>query len=191
MEDFKMITPSFTRWKWPNYRDMAGDIWCPIIIILLALLMKTTGACSTHTTSTHNPTHNHHNQHPQPSQAVAKTILSAPMPRAVVGVPAAVVAVPAAVVAVPAAADSIAVATATIWGSSTRFVKFSNGLNTLSEWSNRLYSLTTWYPEILKKKNDHNLPVGRVKRDIRVLGGCNVGIFVGFWLVLSLYDLAC
>ncbi len=37
----------------------------------------------------------------------------------------------------------------------------------------------------------HNLPVGHVKRDIRVLGGCNVGCFVGFWLALSLYSLAC
>ncbi len=36
-------------------------------------------------------------------------------------------------------------------GSSTRFVKFSNGHNTISEWSNLLYSLITWYPERLKK----------------------------------------
>jgi hypothetical protein len=55
----------------------------------------------------HNPTHNHHNKHPQPSQAVVKEIPSAPMPRAVVGAP-------AAVVAAPAAAVSIAVATATV-----------------------------------------------------------------------------
>ncbi len=68
---------------------------------------KTTGVRSTHTTSTHNPTHNCHNQHPQPSQAVAKAIPSALMPRAVIGVP-------TAVVAAPAAAVSIAVATATV-----------------------------------------------------------------------------
>ncbi len=36
-------------------------------------------------------------------------------------------------------------------GSSTRFVKFSNGPNTISEWSILLYSLTTWYSESLKK----------------------------------------
>ncbi len=59
------------------------------------------------------------------------------------------------------------------WGSSTRLVKFSNGPNTISEWSNLLYSLTTWYPESLKII-DHNLPIGRVKCDIRVLGGCSL-----------------
>jgi hypothetical protein len=68
---------------------------------------KTTGARSTHTTSMHNPTHNHHNQHPQPSQVVAKAIPSSPTPRAVVGAP-------AAVIAAPAAAVFIAVATATV-----------------------------------------------------------------------------
>ncbi len=40
------------------------------------------------------------------------------------------------------------------------------------------------------EKNDHNLPFGHVKCDIRVLGGCRFGFFVGFWLVLSLYALA-
>ncbi len=36
--------------------------------------------------------------------------------------------------------------------------------------------------DILKvwKKIDHNLPIGHVKRDIRVLGGCSSGFFVGF-----------
>ncbi len=29
MEDFKMITTSFTRWKWPNYQDMAGQYLMP------------------------------------------------------------------------------------------------------------------------------------------------------------------
>ncbi len=75
-------------------------------------------------------------------------------------------------------------------GSSTRFVKFSNGPDIISRWSNLLYSLTMWYPESLKK-NDHNLPVGPVKCDICVLGGCSFGFFVGFWLVLGLYALAC
>jgi hypothetical protein len=32
----------------------------------------------------------------------------------------------------------------------------------------------------VRKKIDHNLPIGRVKRDIRVLGGCNFGFFAGF-----------
>ncbi len=45
--------------------------------------------------------------------------------------------------------------------------------------------LTVW------KKNDHNLPVGRVKCDKHVLGGCSYGFFVGFWQVLSSYALAC
>jgi hypothetical protein len=29
MENFKMITTFFTRWKWPNYRDMAGRYLMP------------------------------------------------------------------------------------------------------------------------------------------------------------------
>ncbi len=37
-------------------------------------------------------------------------------------------------------------------GSSTRFIKFSNSPNTISECSNLLYSFTIWYPESLKKQ---------------------------------------
>ncbi len=33
---------------------------------------------------------------------------------------------------------------------------------------------------VFKNTIDHNLPVGRVKRDIHVLGGCSFGFFVGF-----------
>jgi hypothetical protein len=39
------------------------------------------------------------------------------------------------------------------WGSSPRYVKFSNSPNTISEWLNMLYLLATWHPESFREKN--------------------------------------
>ncbi len=47
---------------------------------------------------------------------------------------------------------------------------------------------STHSPESLKKI-DH-LPIGHVKRDVRVFGGCDPVFCVGFWLILSVYALA-
>ncbi len=72
-------------------------------------------------------------------------------------------------------------------GSSTRFVKISNGPNTISEWSNLLYSLTRWYPESLKKKLTITCPLGVSNVKSVFL----VGVIMGFCWFLTSFEFLC